>query len=227
MSALRLVLGDQLTRSISILRDIDIARDVVLMAEVMEEASHVPHHRQKIAFLFSAMRHFAEELRREEIKVDYVRLDDPANTGSFTGELQRALGRHGCDAIVVTEPGEWRIWQMMLDWRETLPVPVQVREDDRFFASREDFSRWATGRNQFRMEFFYREMRRKTGLLMQGDKPEARGRSAKRSARQGSSLRLALEIQKVVSAAMIAAVTAARINCPGVSKRISKVMKAK
>jgi len=100
MSALRLVLGDQLTRSISTLRDIDIARDVVLMAEVMEEASYVPHHRQKIAFLFSAMRHFAEELRREGIKVDYVRLDDPANTGSFTGELQRALGRHGCDADV-------------------------------------------------------------------------------------------------------------------------------
>lgn len=172
MSALRLILGDQLSRSISSLRDIDTACDVVLMVEVMEEASYVRHHKQKIAFLFAAMRHFAQELRAEGITVDYVRLDDPANTGSFTGELQRALRRHRADAVLVTEPGEWRVWQMMQDWRETLPAPVHIREDDRFLASRDEFARWATGRRQYRMEFFYREMRRKTGFLMRGDKPE-------------------------------------------------------
>ena len=32
-----------------------------------------------------------------------------------------------------------------------------------------EFARWAEGRKQLRMEFFYREMRRKTGLLMEGD----------------------------------------------------------
>jgi deoxyribodipyrimidine photolyase-related protein len=111
-------------------------------------------------------------LRAEGIKVDYVTLDDPANTGSFTGELQRALRCHRPDAVFFTEPGEWRVWQMMQDWRETLPVPVHVREDDRFLASREEFARWAKGRKQYRMEFFYREMRRKTGFLMRGDQPE-------------------------------------------------------
>ena len=57
------------------------------MMEVVEEATYVRHHKQKIALIFSAMRHFAEELRREGITVDYVRLDDPANTGTFTGEV--------------------------------------------------------------------------------------------------------------------------------------------
>lgn len=172
MSALRLILGDQLTRSISSLRGLDVARDVVLMVEVMEEASYVRHHKQKIALLFAAMRHFAQGLRAEGIKVDYVRLDDPANTRSFTGELRRALLRHRVDAVFVTEPGEWRVWQMMQDWRETLPVPAHIRADDRFLASRDEFTRWATGRKQYRMEFFYREMRRKTGFLMRGDQPE-------------------------------------------------------
>jgi deoxyribodipyrimidine photolyase-related protein len=172
MATLRFILGDQLTRGISALRGLDPATDVVLMAEVMGEATYVRHHKQKIAFLFSAMRHFADSLREEGIRVDYVTIDDPANTQSFTGELERAIRRHGPSEIVVTEPGEWRVWEMMLDWRESLPVPVHIREDDRFICSRDEFARWAEGRKQYRMEFFYREMRRKTGLLMAGEEPE-------------------------------------------------------
>jgi deoxyribodipyrimidine photolyase-related protein len=172
MTILRLVLGDQLTRGVSALRGLDTARDVVLMAEVHGEATYVRHHKQKIAFLFSAMRHFAEELRAEGVRVDYVRLDDPANTGSFQGEVERAIRRHGASELFLTEPGEWRVWQLMLDWRETLGIPVHIREDDRFVCSRDAFARWAEGRKQYRMEFFYRDMRRKTGLLMDGDAPE-------------------------------------------------------
>jgi deoxyribodipyrimidine photolyase-related protein len=177
MSALRVVLGDQLTRGISALRGLDKAKDVVLMVEVQAEATYVRHHKQKIAFLFAAMRHFAQELRLEGIRVDYVTLDDPANTHAFTSELARAvqrLAREGLapDAIFVTEPGEWRVWEMMLDWRESFDIPVRIREDERFICSRDEFAAWAGTRKQYRMEFFYREMRRKTGLLMDGDAPE-------------------------------------------------------
>ena len=163
---LRFVLGDQLTRSLSALQDLDPARDHVLMVEVAAEATSVRHHKQKIAFLFSAMRHFAEDLQREGIAVDYIRLDHPDNTHSFGGELARAIARHQAEAVVMTEPGEWRVWQMMQDWRETLPVPLHIREDDRFLCSREMFRHWADGRKQYRMEFFYREMRKTTGFLM-------------------------------------------------------------
>ncbi|MGL5446868.1 MAG: cryptochrome/photolyase family protein [Rhabdaerophilum sp.] len=170
--SLRFVLGDQLTRSLSSLRDLDPARDMVLMVEVAAEASYVRHHKQKIAFLFSAMRHFAEELRAEGIPVDYVRLDDAGNTQSFGDELERAIARHSPSAVIMTEPGEWRVAEMMQDWRETLPVPLEIRDDDRFLCSRAVFSHWAKGRKQYRMEFFYREMRRATGFLMAGDAPE-------------------------------------------------------
>jgi deoxyribodipyrimidine photolyase-related protein len=170
--AIRFILGDQLTRSVASLNGLDKANDVVLIVEVQDEATYVRHHKQKIAFLFSAMRHFADSLRREGINVDYVCLDDPANTGSFTGELERAVLRHKAAEVFVTEPGEWRVWEMMLDWRERFDVPVHIREDDRFLCSRDAFARWAEGRKQFRMEFFYRDMRRKTGLLMDGEEPE-------------------------------------------------------
>ncbi len=168
---LRLVLGDQLTRQGAALRDPDKAQDVVLMAEVFEEASYTPHHKQKLAFLFSAMRHFAESLRDEGVQVDYIALDDPANTHSLTDELERALGRHGKRPLVVCEPGEWRVMEMMRFWQKRLGVPVDIRDDDRFFCSRADFERLNRARKTGRMEYFYREMRRRTGLLMEGAEP--------------------------------------------------------
>lgn len=140
------------------------------MAEVMAEASYVPHHKKKIAFVFAAMRHFAEELRAEGWKVDYVRLDDPGSSGTLGGEVRRALEQGGLSRVVVTEPGEWRLLEEMRGWPDTEVLP-----DDRFLADRHGFAEWADGRKGLRMEHFYRLMRRKTGLLMEGDQP-AEGR---------------------------------------------------
>ncbi len=171
MRRLRFVLGDQLGRGVSSLRGLDPAHDVVFLAEAAAETEYVPHHPQKIAFVLSAMRHFSAELAADGIRVDHVRLDDPDNTGSFAGELLRACERHSPDVVVVTEPGEWRVLEILQDLRETLPVPLVILDDDRFICSRAEFAAWAEGRKSYRMEFFYREMRRKTGLLMEGSEP--------------------------------------------------------
>lgn len=162
------MLGDQLTRNVASLQDYEDG-DVVVMAEVAGETTYVKHHKQKIVFVLSAMRHFAEELRAEGIAVDYIRLDDAGNTGSITGELQRAVARHQAERVIVTSPGEWRL---LADLKAFDPgVPVEIREDDRFLASTARFAAWAAERKVLRMEFFYREMRRETDLLMEGDAP--------------------------------------------------------
>ena len=166
MTTLRLVLGDQLSPDLSSLRDIDRTRDTVLMCEVADETTYVPHHKKKIAFILAAMRHFAQELRAGGVAVDYIGLDDPGNTGSFAGELARAVQRHRPERIVVTEPGEWRVHADMEGWSAALGIPVEIREDTRFFCSRARFARWTEGRRSLRMEFFYREMRREHGILL-------------------------------------------------------------
>ena len=168
---LRLVLGDQLTRDLSSLADLDPATDVVLMAEVIEEVTYVRHHKRKVAFLFSAMRHFADALRAEGIQVDYVRLDDPANSGSFGGEVARAVSRHEMRQLIVTEPGEYRVLAAMRDWQDQYDIAVEIRNDDRFMCPPERFADWADGRKQLRMDFFYREMRREHDVLMDGKEP--------------------------------------------------------
>lgn len=141
------------------------------MVEVRRETTYVAHHKKKLVLVLSAMRHFAEELRSEGISVRYVRLDDPENTGSFTGELKRAVDDLPPDRIVVTEPGEWRVLEEIRCWSDKLGIPVGVRQDDRFFATRERFSKWAADRRTLRMEYFYRDLRRETGLLMKDGEP--------------------------------------------------------
>ncbi|MDF1586344.1 cryptochrome/photolyase family protein [Marinimicrococcus flavescens] len=176
MTTIRYLFADHLSRSIASLADLDPAHDVVLLTEVAGEAEAVPHHPKKVAFLFSAMRHFAAGLAEEGIRVDYVKLDDPANTQSFTGELRRAMRRHGAERVVVAEPGEWRVLQELRAWRERHDVAVEIREDERFFCTTNDFARWWQKRRQPRMESFYRLMREQTGLLMEGEGEPAGGR---------------------------------------------------
>ncbi|WP_370232464.1 cryptochrome/photolyase family protein [Cognatishimia sp.] len=167
---LRLVLGDQLTHTLSSLTDVG-DDDLILMCEVRQEATYVKHHKKKIAFIFSAMRHFAQERKARGNQVRYIKYNDPDNSGTLFGEVEKALTRHGCSEVVITKPGEFRLLKEFETWAERLSVTVSLREDDRFLCSVEDFASWAAGRKQLRMEYFYREMRRKYAILMSQDGP--------------------------------------------------------
>ena len=171
MKTLIPVLGDQLSFDLSSLDGAAPADAVVLMMEVADETTYVRHHRKKIAYILSAMRHHAAALVQAGWHVDYVPLDDPDNAGSFTGEVARAIARHAPDRIVVTEAGEWRVAAMIDAWETLFGLPVDIRADTRFVASHADFGTWAATRKELTMEWFYRAMRARTGLLMDGAKP--------------------------------------------------------
>ena len=168
MPALRLVLGDQLTPQLASLRDYADG-DLVLMAEVWDEATYVRHHKKKIAFIFAAMRHFAKALEEQGLDVRYVTLDDPDNAGSLAAEVSRALTLARFDRLVLTHPGEYRVLAEMQQWSQRFGLPVEIRDDDRFLCSINQFADWATGKKQLRMEFFYRIMRRRHQVLMEAD----------------------------------------------------------
>ncbi len=165
------IFADQLSHGLVSLAGGSKSQSTIVMMEVAAEADAVWHHRKKLVFLFSAMRHFAAELEENGWRVRYVKLDDPQNLGSFDAEIARAVQELKPERIVLTEPGEWRVEQMALGWANAFGVPVDILPDTRFLCSRTEFADWAHGRKELRMDFFYREMRRKSGLLMEGDKP--------------------------------------------------------
>jgi deoxyribodipyrimidine photolyase-related protein len=160
--ALILVLGDQLTLGRGALRNARPGIDTIIMAEVQEEACYVRHNRHKIALIFSAMRHFRNALRQSGFSVIYFQYEDCK--ASLRDAVQEGLTRCNAHALRCCEPGEFRLLSELRDWQ--LSVPVELVADDRFLASREEFSEWAQSRKQLRMEYFYRLMRRKHGLLL-------------------------------------------------------------
>jgi len=171
MASLILVLGDQLTDTLPAIRNASTQDDTILMAEVREEATYVKHHKKKIAFLFSAMRHFAQSLRDKHYNVTYVEYEDDNNQGDLLAQVKHTLENNTFDNVIVTFPGEYRVLKSMHQWENVLGLPVIIEEDDRFLSTPSDFAQWAEGKKQLRMEFFYREMRRKHRILLDGKDP--------------------------------------------------------
>jgi deoxyribodipyrimidine photolyase-related protein len=167
--SLILVLGDQLTDDLLGLRMADPSQDIVVMAKVMADGGYIPHHPQKIALVLTAMRKFALRLQARGFRVAYSRLNDAETGPTLPAELMRRMSETGADEIIATSPGDWRLFSALND----APVQIPFLPDDRFLCPPEVFSAWAKGRKSLRMEWFYRNMRRRTGLLM--NKTEAAG----------------------------------------------------
>lgn len=166
MSILRPILADQLSFDLPSLKNINAASDILVFCEVRSETDYVPHHPQKIIFLFSAMRHFAKTCQEMGFQVHYVELNDVENTQNLVSEWQRIAKLYQCSSISITRPGEWRLthelesWQLQSDW------PLELLEDSRFLCSHQEFSDWVGQKKQLRMEFFYQMMRKKYRILL-------------------------------------------------------------
>jgi len=166
-----IVLGDQLDHHSSAFDGFDPAQDVVWMAEVAEESTHVWSAKQRIAIFLSAMRHFAAELRERGWPLRYTRLDDSDNTGTLAGELQRASTTLKPQGLILTAPGDWRVLHALRGVAAQAGLPLQLRDDTHFFSTVREFAAHAKGRKQLRLEYWYRELRKRHGVLMDGQQP--------------------------------------------------------
>jgi deoxyribodipyrimidine photolyase-related protein len=161
------ILGDQLNRDASAWDGFDAGRDLAWMCEASQEATHVPSSQVRIALFLSAMRHFAQGLRAEGVPLEYLQ----GHPGSLAEALRATLSARRVERVVLTEPGEWRVREALAQAAAEAGVVLEIREDRHFLCSRAEFERHAQGRKQLRMEYFYREMRQRHRVLMDGDEP--------------------------------------------------------
>ncbi len=160
------IFGDQLNPNISALAGVDKSNCVVLMIETLARARQRPYHKQKLVFLWSAMRHFAQELRTLGYEVDYYEAQP---------RLGEALSAH-CDRyqpshIRLMETAEHERSQRLAELMKQHNIPVEITPNSMFLSDRADFAHQAKGKKTLLMEWFYRQMRQQTGLLMEGESP--------------------------------------------------------
>ena len=175
-----LVLGDQLDAQSCALDGFDAAQDVVWMAEVAEESTHVWSAKQRIAIFLSAMRHFAQDLIARGLPLVYTRLaaqdtpanpDNPGNPGTLAQALSQAITQLQPAALVLTAPGDWRVLQSLRTVAKQHDLALDLRDDTHFFSAVREFAAYAEGRKQLRLEYWYRALRQKHGILMEGKEP--------------------------------------------------------
>jgi deoxyribodipyrimidine photolyase-related protein len=177
--ALVIILGDQLDRGGAAFDGFDRGRDRVWMAEVAEESTHVWTHKARIAVFLAAMRHFRDRLVEDGVSVDYTELapaarkGEPATLAAAVAASLRRLAKAGWTAerLVVVEPGEWRVREALREAAATAGLPLEIRTDRHFFSTTEEFAAHARGRKQLRLEYFYRPLREKFGVLMDDGEP--------------------------------------------------------
>jgi len=174
------LLGDQLNLDSAAFDGLDPARDAVWMAEVAHESTQVWSTKPRIAVFLAAMRHARDALRAKGITVHYRELagwndDNHAFEAEAARTLDAALAEDLAalkpEAVIAVTPGEWRLAQSLPTVCAGAGVRWIERDDAHFLSSREDFARWAKARREYRMEYFYREMRREHAVLMDGDQP--------------------------------------------------------
>jgi deoxyribodipyrimidine photolyase-related protein len=165
------VLGDQLDLDVSAFDGFDAGVDAVWMAEVDEESTRVWSSKPRTVLFVAAMRHFALALQAAGRRLHYTRLDAAANAGSLQAQLQADILRLGPTRLVMTAPGDCRVLQAIKAVAEANGLPLDIREDRHFYCSVPEFAAHARGRRSLRMEYFYREQRKRHRVLMVGDEP--------------------------------------------------------
>ena len=177
-----LVLGDQLDERSAAFDGFDPRMDAIWMAEVAHESEKVWVAKPRIAIFLAAMRHFRDALLERGWRVFYRALTAKSaewsglsGTGlpgeTFAAQLAWAIAQTHPERLIIVEPGEWGVRDEIAAATREAKVPLEIRTDRHFLCSAEEFAAHAKGRKQLRMEYFYREMRVKTGVLMDGDKP--------------------------------------------------------
>ncbi|MBT9494339.1 MAG: cryptochrome/photolyase family protein [Paucibacter sp.] len=166
LRSLILVLGDQLDLEASAFDGFDPGCDAVWMAEVAQEATHVASSKPRLVMFLAAMRHFALALQAAGRPLHYTQLDADHNAGSLAAQLQADLARLRPRQLIMTAPGDWRVLQALKAAAMACGLALELRDDRHFFSTVRDFAAHAKGRKALRMEFFYREQRKRFDVLM-------------------------------------------------------------
>ncbi len=167
---LRLILGDQLDIEHSWFRQTNDSILYVMM-EMRQETDYVKHHIQKVCAFFAAMRSFAARLEADNHDVFYLALDDKRNKQSLDENIAMLVGKHKVQRFEYQLPDEYRLDQQLKRMCDDLSCDTEAVDSEHFITTRNEVAEFFEGKKEYRLENFYRHLRKKHAILMDGDKP--------------------------------------------------------
>jgi deoxyribodipyrimidine photolyase-related protein len=167
---LRLILGDQLNSRHSWYKEKNHEVTYVLM-EMRQETDYVKHHIQKVVAFFQAMRNFGDALEKADHKVIYCKLDDKENQQDLEKNITDLVEKHGFEHFEYQLPDEYRLDMQLKQICQSLSISSNPYDSEHFMTERDFLEKFFKGKKTFLLESFYREMRKKHDILMDGKEP--------------------------------------------------------
>lgn len=167
---LKLILGDQLNQSHSWFHQKDENVTFLLM-EMRQETDYVKHHIQKITTFFAAMREFKKFLEENGHQVIYLMINDDENQQNIDKNIQQLIKKHDFEHFKYLLPDEYRLDLQLKNLCEKIEISTSHKDTEHFLTQRMDVAEFFKGKKQFVMESFYRMMRKKYNILMEGKDP--------------------------------------------------------
>jgi deoxyribodipyrimidine photolyase-related protein len=167
---LRLILGDQLNSNHSWYKTIDDTVFYVMM-EIRSETDYAKHHIQKVVGIFAAMQLFSDSLKKNNHQVIYIYLNDQTNLQSFEKNIQNLISKYHFTHFEYQLPDEYRVDSHLKSLCQSISITSSVVDSEHFFIHRNELGNFFEGKKTYLMESFYRAMRKKHCVLMEGDKP--------------------------------------------------------
>jgi len=151
---------DQLSDEIGPLARVDAKEIGIVVVECPEKAARRPYHQQKLALVLANLRHFAIEQAARGVAVRHV------VASSYAAALEPLAGELG--GIEVMRPAERELRAELAPLVEAGKISLLAHEG--WLTSADDFIASQEG-PPWRMDAFYRYVRRKLGVLMRQGKP--------------------------------------------------------
>ena len=139
--------------------------------EVLPETQYVTHHIQKIIGFFLAMRAFKTHLENKGHQVFYFKLDQENNTQEFYTNILQLIDTYEFEKFEYLLPDEYRLDEILKEVCQNIKIPTEVFDTEHFLSKRESLGIFFRSKKTYLMESFYRNMRKKYNVLMDGDKP--------------------------------------------------------
>lgn len=168
---IRLILGDQLNSSHSWFQAVD-PEVLYVMMEMRQETDYVVHHIQKVVGFFMSMRSFCHAMKSAGHRFLYLTLDHAENRQNLEENLIKICSDENAELFEYQFPDEFRLDQQLKQICARLPVRYQAVDTGHFLTARTELEQQFQGKKTFLMETFYRRMRQKWQVLMEGDAPE-------------------------------------------------------
>jgi deoxyribodipyrimidine photolyase-related protein len=167
---LRLILGDQLNEQHIWFKQVE--PDVLyVMMEIRSETDYVVHHIQKVVGIFTAMREFYQQMKAKGHQFHYIKINDAGNNHTFVGNIKKLVDTHEIKSIEFQTADEYRVEAHLRKGLKEMNIPYKEFSTEHFIVEKQAFEAFFKDKKQFMMEFFYRYVRKQTGLLMENGQP--------------------------------------------------------